>query len=296
MGQRWLGELAAKVAMADSPEHAVERVTEWAAQIGDDDRFAQLLTETAGRTYLAGQLMVRSIELADEAGAPGTVQLARSVHTRDANASFLAMPYEEALRFFRDKQVISAAEFDALEDRFKTGGFVARRLASERLQEVARAAIESLLAQDLTIPEVVRAIRDAEAPEIAGLGIAPSSPAYLDNIVRTNCATAYGAGRFAAMNDPAVVLLRPWQQYWTAGDDRVTDGHKALHGLVFRAGGELASRYSPPLRWRCRCSMTTCSQRQFESRGLVETTTRIAATEAEPFWDREPALLTEADV
>jgi len=296
MGQRWLGELAAKVAMADSPEHAVARVKDWAGEIASDDRFAQLLTETAGRTYLAGQLMVRAVELADDAGAPGTVSLARSVHQRDAQQSFLAMPYDEALRFFRDKRIISPAEFDALEDRFKTGGFVARQLASQRLQEVARAAIESLLAQDLTIPEVVRAIRDAEAPEIAATGIAPASPAYLENVIRTNTATAYGAGRYAAMNDPAVVVLRPWRQNWSAGDQRVRPGHAALHGLVFAATSELAARYAPPLHYQCRCSQTTLSARQFTDRNLIETTSRVEAIEAEEFWHDHPALLTEADV
>lgn len=253
------------------------------------------MTQLTGRSWMAGQLMVRAVELADDAGAAGTVTLSRSVHTRDDASSFLSLPYEEALRFFREKQVISSAEFDAIEDRFKTGGFIARQLASQRLEQVAHDAITQLLAQGLTIPECVQRIRDAEGPEVAALGIAPASNAYLENVIRTNTASSYGAGRYTAMNDPAVVALRPYRQQWTAGDLRVRPGHRALHGLVFAADGELAGRYAPPLHFQCRCSQVTLSARQFAERGLAVTTERVPAIEEEGFWEGAPALLTEAD-
>lgn len=282
------------MAGAKSDSDAIKRATAWAVGIEDDDAFAALLSETTARTYLAGQLMVRAIELAEDAGAPGTVSLigSRSESARDARDAFLALPYEEALAFFRDKRVITPAEFDALTDRFKTGGFVARQLASERLQRVAKDSIESLLAQGLTIPDVVRAIRAAEAPEVQALGIAPSSASYLDNVVRTNIASSYGAGRFDAMEDPAVMALRPYRQQWTAGDQRVRPGHAALHALVFDARGPLAARYAPPLFYMCRCSQTTLSERQLKARGLSVTADRIEAIEAEDFWHDRPALLS----
>lgn len=231
---------------------------------------------------------MRSIELADESGAPGAVKLSA---TRDASASFLAMPFDDAVAFFRSKAILAPAEFDALRDRFRTGGFVARNLASGRMQEVARDAITRLLDQRLTLPEAVRAIRDGEAT----LGVEPASSSYLDTVIHTNVATSYGAGRFAAMTDPNVVALRPWVQQRTAGDARVRPGHAALSGLVFANGGELAARYAPPLFFMCRCTQTTLSQRQFEARGLSETTTRVEAMEAEEFWTGVPGPLTTAD-
>lgn len=275
-----------------------ELVAGWARTIERDEAFQTLLYQTSLQAHLAGELMVRGVELEEEAadGLPGTVALTgRSAReaARDFAQSFLAMPFEEALAFFRAKRVLSEAEFDALLDRYKRGGFIARRLASERLQEVARSAVERLLAQGLTREEAARAIRDAEASEAASLGIAPASPAYLENIVRTNVATAYGAGRYAAMNDPAVVALRPYRQFWSAGDSRVRPGHRALHGLVFDAAGELAARYAPPLYYQCRCSMTTLSKRQLEARGLSVTRARVAAIEAEGFWTGAPGPLTE---
>lgn len=301
MGERWLAQLAAHVDRADGPETAASAVDAWAAGLEGDDAFAGLLYRTSLQTFLAGQLMVRSIELADEAGdgEPGTVTLvSRSLHTgrRDFAASFLALPFEEALAFFRSKRLMSEAEFDALTDRYKSGGFIARQLASARLQDVARGAIEQLLAQGLTLPEVVAEIRRAERREVLALGIAPAAPHYLDTVVRTNVATAYGAGRWQAMEDPQVKALRPYRQFWTAGDQRVRPGHRSLHGLVFAADSELASRYAPPLSFNCRCSQTTLSQRQLEARGLVVTSDRVAGIEAEDFWQGTPGLLTEADL
>lgn len=234
---------------------------------------------------------MRSVELAGETG-PGTVALNAQRAESDA---FLAMPFEDAVRFFRDKRVITAAEFDALRDRFRQGGFIARRLATQRLEQVAHDAIQRLLEQGVTIPECVAQIRDAESDVNVSLGISPVSSSYLDNVIRTNCATAYGAGRWQAINDPNVRALRPWVQYRTAGDDRVRNGHKALNGLVFASGSELAARYAPPLFYQCRCVMVTLSTRQFAERGLTETTTRVLGIEAEEFWQSAPAPLTEAD-
>lgn len=295
IGQSWLDQLAAQVGQASGPEGAEAQVDAWAESVAEDDRFAGLIYQTAFQTYLAGQLMVRSVELAEEAddGEEGTVVLSgsRAVEVMADSSAFLGMPFEEALTFFRSKALLSEAEFDALQDRYKNGGFIARRLASERLQEVARQSIARLLAQDMTLAEVTRAIRAAEAPEVQALGIAPAADHYLANVIRTNVATAYGHGRHEAMSDPAVVSLRPYRQFWTAGDSRVRPGHRALHSLVFEADGELAARYAPPLYYQCRCAMTTLSTRQFEKRGLEVTTERVAEIEAEGFWASAPSAL-----
>lgn len=272
---------------ASTPEAAASAVTSWAESLDASGAFAGLLYRTAFQSALAGQLFVRAVELAGETG-PGVVAL--SAVRSDADA-FLAMPFDEAVAFFRDKQVITTAEFDALRDRYRAGGFVARQLATRRLEEVARDSIQRLLEQGVTIPEVVQRIRSAEADEL-GFGIAPTSSGYLDNVIRTNVATAYGAGRWQAINDPNVRALRPWVQYRTAGDERVRAGHRSLNGLVFASGSELAARYAPPLFYQCRCVMVTLSGRQFADRGLVEQSTRVDGIEAEEFWSGAPAPLT----
>lgn len=269
---------------------ALER---WRVEIADSGALADLLYRSSFQSYLGGQLFVRAIELAPEAGEPGTVTL--SAQRRDADP-FLAMPFDEAVAFFRDKRVMTPAEFDAIEERFKAGGFIARGLASDRTVGIAATLIDSLLTQGLTLDEVRAELADAESDAADRLGISPAAPWYLDTVIRTNIATAYGAGRYAAITDPDVVRLRPWVQQRTAGDDRVRAGHRALAGMVFLNGGALASRYAPPLFYSCRCTQVTLSQRQFEDRGLTEQTSEVAEMEAEEFWPNAPGPLTAADV
>lgn len=291
IGVAWLDALADEVAKAASLDGALSGVDRWAASIDEDEGFATLVFEAGFQSFLAGQLMVRAVELAPEEGEPGTTDLEA---TRALEGSFLGMPFVDALEFFRSKAIISEAEFDALEDRYKTGGFIARRLASDRLREVARQAIERILTTDVTPTEAARLIRAAEAEELRGLGISPSSNHYIDTVVRTNVQSSYGHGRWAAMNDPDVLALRPYQQYWTAGDARVRANHRAMHGLVFEAGSALAAHVAPPCGFNCRCSMTSLSARQFEARGLRVTTSLPAGAGPDPGWEAPPAPLVEA--
>lgn len=215
------------------------------------------------------------------------------------------MPFDEAVAFFRSKGLMTEAEFDALRDRYREGGFIARRLASERLQELARASLARLLDQGMTPREIRAVLGNAESVESQALGITPAAPHYIETIIRTNVATAYGAGRWEAMNSPAVVALRPFLQFRTAGDSRVRPGphgkpggpnHRVLHGVVFRAGTEEAAYYAPPIGFNCRCTMVTLSARQVETRGLTVTEGRIPGVNPDPGWEAAPAPLSSADL
>ncbi len=260
----------------------------WRGDLDGDKGFADLLFQSSFRAYLGGQLFVRSIELAGETG-PGVVTLSA---TRRDGSAFLSLPFDEAVSFFRDKRVMTPEEFDAIEDRFRAGGFVARGLATERTVAVARDLIDRLLSQGLTLADVRASLTEAEGDASASLGVSPAAPWYLDTVIRTNVASAYGAGRYAAITDPNVMALRPWVQQRTSGDARVRPGHAALANLVFANGGDLAARYAPPLFFNCRCTQVTLSQRQYEARGLVEQTGRVEAMEAEEFWTGVPGPLT----
>lgn len=279
--------LAAHARSLRGPSDIDEVVGRWADQLQADDRLAGLLYRTSFQAALGGQLMVREVELAEDDDSA-----ARAVVSR-RESPFLAMPFDDAVAFFRAKRLISEEEFDALRDRYREGGFIARRLATDRLREVARTSIARLLEQDITTDEVYEAIRAAERDEVRALGIAPASPHYLETVVRTNVATSYGAGRWQAVNDPDVAALRPFLRYVTAGDEAVRPMHRALHGRVFRTGTDEAAYYAPPLGFRCRCSLTTISARQFEARGYVLTEGRIDGVTPDAGWESAPGPLTD---
>jgi SPP1 gp7 family putative phage head morphogenesis protein len=286
VGAKWLSSLALHLRSPD----VGEAMARWTADLNADAEFPQLVYQAGFQSFLGGQLFVRAIELA---GEPGALTLSA---TRDAASdAFLAMPFDEAIAFFRAKGVMSEAEFDALRDRYRAGGFVARQLASQRMEQVAHDLITRLLEQGMTLDEVRRQLRDQNSDEAAALGISPASPSYLDTVIRTNVSSSYGHGRWEAMNDPDVVALRPYCQYRTAGDSRVRHNHAALNGLVFRMGSDEAAYYAPPLGFNCRCTLVTLSERQLAARSLTVQDGRVPGVDPDEGWAGAPRALTQAD-
>jgi len=285
-GAAWVASLGEWLDTASDSDDAIDAVDAWADEIGNDQALSDSVYQSTFQAALGGQLWVLEHEAVDEP-AP---------RVRANEAAFLDMPFDEAVAFFRSKGLMTEAEFDALRDRYREGGFIARRLASERLQELARASLARLLDQGMTLREIRAVLGNAESVEAQALGITPAAPHYIETIIRTNVATAYGAGRWEAMNSPAVAKLRPFLQYRCAGDSRVRPNHRALHGLVFPQGSDVAAYYAPPLGFRCRCTMVTLSARQVEARGLTVTDSRIPNVDPDPGWEVAPAPLSSADL
>ncbi len=176
--------------------------------------------------------------------------------------SFFGGPWQEAVTRFLGRQIMEPEEFYRLVDRFKAQGFTATRLAGDAMKQRAKDVIQQALDGGLTR---VEAIRELQA---ATLGVTPQDAWYLDTVVRTNVATAYGAGRWAQIQSPAVLALRPFVQFRTARDTRVRDAHRALEGLVFASDSPEAANYAPPLGYNCRCAFVTLSSRQVQARSL----------------------------
>jgi SPP1 gp7 family putative phage head morphogenesis protein len=275
---------------ARTPQDVVGAVVEWGATVvGQSDAFAGWAYETGLHAAMAGQLMVRAVELEEEAddGEEGTVDLAR-VFGRNTDESFFGIPFEAAVEFFRGKRIISIAEFDALRDRYRAAGFASRTIAQRGMTARAHSLIERFLSEGLTLREVANALRTDEEIQ---LGITPANRAALNMVTRTNVASAYGHGRWEAMNDPAVAALRPYMMVVTAGDVRVRPNHAVLHQRVFRIGTPLCARHATPLGFRCRCSSNTLSQRGLERRKLEVTETEVAGGGPDPGWEGAPAPL-----
>ncbi len=248
----------------DSAADELEQIIE------KDDEFIAWFEHAALHAWMAGQLFVRSVELEDEAinDAPGTVRLgAVRALAVDPN-SFVNLPFQEAINFFTARDLVSIEEFNAVRGRFRKGAFAARRISSGVVADTARRAVGGVVAGNVRPAQAAALIRDGSL----SLGIQPESNHYLMNVVRTNTATNYNAGRLAAQQSDAVKALRPFWRYVTANDERVRDEHAALNGQVFEADSPEGLEYYPPLGYQCRCVMTTMSERQLDASGLTVNT------------------------
>lgn len=245
----WQQEIATLIAASDTVETAQLRLAAWAQSASERDDAAAPLYVASVQADLGGQLFVRAVEVPE-------AQSTRAL--RDERApSFLSMPFEEAIRFFLARRIISPDEFRALSDAARQRAFTATRLATDELMSRAYRMLLAALRDGGTQEEFAQALRDEEL----SLGVTPSSPGYLETVFRTNVQAAYGAGRYRQITSPAVQAARPFIEYRTARDARVRPSHAALDGLLFAQTDPNWSRFAPPNGFNCYTGDTPVSGR-----------------------------------
>lgn len=212
-----------------------------------DDDIGDALFQPMVMAEMAGGLMVKGREAEQVRLALGDGQ--------DAQA-FMNMPWEEALEEYRRRGVVKPDELRRLISDYADRSVEARQLMLERVQERVREMLATAIEEGQSLGQFAESLEG----EAQGLGITAEDPAYLQTVFRTNVQSAYGAGRFRAMQDPDVVEARPFVQYRTVGDARVRPAHAELDGKTFRIDSDEWKRIAPPNGYNCRCSMVTLDE------------------------------------
>lgn len=133
-----------------------------------------------------------------------------------------------------------------LRDRFEPIAKKAVRISFKDIQDtmnraLARATQEGRPTQRAT-DDVIAALRRR--------GVQPASNSYIEALVRTHAAMAYGAAhRISFDADPDVVAF----QLVTVGDNRVREAHEAVDGVIRFKDDEFWDSWWPPNGWNCRC-------------------------------------------
>lgn len=84
-------------------------------------------------------------------------------------------------------------------------------------------------------------------------------------IYQTNLTTSYAAGRWAQLNDPDLIKLRPYWKY--VHNDSVRHPrplHVSWSGMVLKHDDPWWKTHFPPNGWGCRCRVTAVSARQYD--------------------------------
>ena len=240
---RWQQEIATLAAASDDEADFAKRLASWQERNAADEDVAAGLYRTTMQSDMAGQLFVRVVE------APETLPQQQRALDDGPRPSFLSLPFEEAIRAFMERGVITPAEFRQLSDDARQRAFSATSLASQGVIERAYRRLLESLQSGGTMDDFARQLRE----DSISLGVTPANPGYVELIYRTNTASSYGAGRYRQIRSPAVIAARPYVEYRTSRDDRVRQSHAALDGLVFRQDDPDWSRYAPPNGFNCRC-------------------------------------------
>ena len=166
---------------------------------------------------------------------------------------------EKALAYWKDKQPMSAADFDKLDSDARGRAFAVAGLARRDMAGDLHSSLYEAMKSGETFEQWKRRIPDI----ITANGWRGHR---LENIFQTNVQTAYNAGRYAQMRE--VAKARPYWQYLAVGDSRTRPAHMALHQMVFPADHEFWDSHYPPNGFRCRCTVCSLSSRQVSGQGL----------------------------
>ncbi len=171
--------------------------------------------------------------------------------------------FKEAVEFLKKKVPLTAAEYKALDDEcrakaFTVSGYTSLEVLQKFLDELADACENGK-----TKKEFMDTMNDfLERNGYEGL-----NPFNADVIFRTNMQTAYNAGHYKSMTNPATKKLRPFWQYVTAGDGEVRESHALMEGRIYAVDDPIWNIWYPPNGFRCRCSVVSLTRSQVERSG-----------------------------
>lgn len=172
--------------------------------------------------------------------------------------------FEEAQNYFKGKIPITKAEFNKISEGYKQFAFTISGYTSIEIVNQFHDEILKAIENGTTIEHFKKEINTF----LERKGYEGIDNFQADNIFRTNIQTAYNVGHYEQMTDKDVVSLRPYWRYEAVDDEDTRPTHRAMDGMVYPADHEVWDTWYPPNGYRCRCTVSSLSKRQVESRGL----------------------------
>ena len=178
-----------------------------------------------------------------------------------AEAEFKPLPFEEAIKLFKGKVVLSPEQYKKLTAEVKMRAFsVSGMLEADVLLDLYNEVLRGL-ESGIAFPEFKKALMPKVAEAWGG-----KAPYRLDTIFRTNIQSMYQAGHYKQQME--VVDERPYWQYVAVMDSRTRPSHAAMNGKVFPADHEFWQKNYPPNGFNCRCTVRALSSREMARDGL----------------------------
>lgn len=172
--------------------------------------------------------------------------------------------FKEAVAFLESKKALPKEEYVKLEKEarakaFTVSGYTSAEVLNEFLAELSTAVKEG---------KTKEAFREDMNHFLEQKGYEAVNPWKSDNIFRTNIQMAYNAGHYKSMTDVTVMKMRPYWQYYDAGDSKVRETHAAMNGRIYPADDPIWDVWFPPNGYKCRCGVRSLSKRQVAEKGL----------------------------
>lgn len=175
--------------------------------------------------------------------------------------------HEEAARQLREKPAVTREVFDRMEPELRARAFTVSGIENldtlQRMRDAIARLPEGVPWEELKAEVAAEALPyfvdpDADAETQAGQARAAERRAEL--LLRHHGFQAYAVSEWR--NIEATRDALPYLRYWTMGDGKVRDSHRALDGLILRADSPFWADHYPPWDWGCRCMVTQITEEE----------------------------------
>jgi SPP1 gp7 family putative phage head morphogenesis protein len=185
--------------------------------------------------------------------------------------------FEEAIRWFRERVPMTDTQVQRLYARAREKAFWVSGLAELDVVKEIWTGIDGAVAEGVAF----EAFRREHLPKLvqAWAGTVANPAARVETIFRTNVQLAYGAGRKAQMQDPAVKRAHPFWKFSSVLDLRTSEHCKPLNGTILPADDPFWQTHSPPLHHNCRSSLIGLTERAALRQGVAERAPEARAAE-----------------
>ena len=148
----------------------------------------------------------------------------------------------------------------AIEDKYNIVALRTLQNVSDSVEKDIRGTAYDLIQKGATVKEAKQVLSE----RFDALGLTPKNSFQLETIFRTASSVAYGAGSWAAYQDPDVQEILWGYTYSAVMDDRTRPNHAAADGTTLKADDDFWMRMWPPNGYNCRCEVIPLFSSQTE--------------------------------
>lgn len=171
---------------------------------------------------------------------------------------------DAAVAWFRERVPMTDDQFSDLDDESHATAFTVAGVAQLDLVEDVWSALDRAIANGETLEDFQARVGDRLASAWGS-----EQPWRLETIYRTVTASAYNAGRYAQMTEPAVKQARPFWRFSDIQDARESDICREAGGTVLPADHSWWNSHYPPLHHQCRSHVVTLSSDEAQDEGVA---------------------------
>lgn len=169
------------------------------------------------------------------------------------NTSYAALPFEEAIAFFRKKTNMPTERWNDLWQEQHEVAFVVAGATKADLLVDLRSAIDKAIAEGTTLATFQKDFDGIVAKH--GWSYKGERGWRTRVMLETNMRTAYAAGRWEQLNHPDTLKERPFWKYAHGDSRNPRPLHLAWNGTVLRADDPWWYTHFAPNGWGCNCKV-----------------------------------------